>query len=147
MLNIIYGDNEYFINDVDTYFYNTYNKKWLTDEFSIQMIKDVDKSEVISENLIVSPVLGNISPDLLSSGVKTLILINNVKNKIFNASNCGDTCAKWILKIAESKNITINLNHIMHFGKKNFEIKVKILNSNKLVKNMKELIECSLDYV
>ena len=147
MLNIIYGDNEDFINDVDTYFYNTYNKKWLTDEFSIQMIKDVDKSEVISENLIVSPVLGNISPDFLSSGVKTLILINNVKNKIFNASNCGDNCAKWILKIAESKNITINLNHIMHFGKKDFEIKVKILNSNKLVKNMKELIECSLDYV
>lgn len=147
MLNIIYGDNEDFINDVDTYFYNTYNKKWLTDKFSIQIIKDVDKSEVISENLIVSPVLGNISPDFLSSGVKTLILINNVKNKIFNASNCGDNCAKWILKIAESKNITINLNHIMHFGKKDFEIKVKILNSNKLVKNMKELIECSLDYV
>ena len=147
MLNIIYGDNKDFIIDVDTYFYNTYNKKWLTDELSIKMIKDIDKSEVISENSIVSPVLGNISPDLLSSGVKTLILINNVKNKIFNASNCGDNCAKWILKIAENKRITINLNHIMHFGKKDFEVKVKILNNNKFVKNMKELIENSLDYV
>ena len=42
--------------------------------------------------------------------------------KIFNASACGDNCAKWILRIAGKKNLTINLHHIMDFGK-DFEAK------------------------
>ena len=32
---------------------------------------------------------------------KTLLLIYNQPEKIFNASTCGDNCAKWILKIAD----------------------------------------------
>ena len=42
--------------------------------------------------------------------------------RIFNASVCGDNCAKWILKIAESKDLTINLRHIMEFGDDEFEM-------------------------
>lgn len=147
MLKIVYGDIENCIHDVDTYFYNVYNKKWFEDELVKKMIFDIDKSEVVSGNLIRSKVLGDISPDLLSSGVKTLILLFKDSKKIFNASNCGDNCAKWILEIAKIKNITINLYHIMDFGKKNFDVKVKILNNNIFVNNMRELIINSIDYV
>ena len=43
--------------------------------------RNVDRSRVISEQLIESPVLGMITPVQLSRGVKTLILIANDKNR------------------------------------------------------------------
>ena len=57
---------------------------------------------------------------------------------IFNASMCSDKCAKWLLKIAEKRDIIINLRHLMDFGKGNFQI--KILNTGVIVNNMSELV-------
>jgi len=103
------------------------------------MIRDVDRSEVIGAHLIESPVLGPISPKELSGGVKTLILMAlDDKEQIFNASACGDNCAKWILKISRMKNLTINLRHIMDFGEESME--AKILNTGDMVHNMQEFI-------
>ena len=62
------------------------------------MIYDIDKSSVIEGTVIDSPVMGKIPPTSLSGGVKTLILIANEPEKIFNASTCGDNCAKPLLK-------------------------------------------------
>lgn len=110
------------------------------------MIKDVDRSEVVSANLIQSPVLGPISTRDLSGGVKTLILIAfDTSQKIFNASVCGDNCAKWILEIAKMKDIAINLRHIMDFGAERFEIKV--MNTGEIVHNMSELVKIAGEYV
>ncbi|MBQ8489534.1 MAG: DUF4869 domain-containing protein [Pseudobutyrivibrio sp.] len=139
MLNIIYGEIEEqnYIFDPDTFFNNTYEDEWITDKLSIKMIKDVDKSEVIGPHLIESPVLGPISQKELSGGVKTLILINNDLNHIFNASACGDNCAKWLLEIGKVKDVTIRLGYFMDFGDGDFEIIVK--NTGKLVRNRSEL--------
>ena len=109
------------------------------------MILDVDKSEVIDSGVIDSPVMGKIPPTSLSGGVKTLILINNVPEKVFNASTCGDNCAKWILKMAEEKDVTINLRHLMDFGENTFT--VRILNTNQIVHNMEELVPIAGKYV
>ena len=57
------------------------------------MIKDVDKSIVLDSGVIDSPVLGKIPPVSLSGGVKTLILMQNDDECIFNASACGDNFA------------------------------------------------------
>ena len=110
-----------------------------------EMILDVDKSIVLGNAVIDSPVLGKISPTALSGGVKTLILIKNEPDKIFIASTCGDTCAKWILKIAENRDVTINLRHLMNFGKGPFEI--RILNTNQIVHDRKELVSIAGLYV
>ena len=60
---------------------------------SVEMIRDIDKSEVISAHLIESPVLGSISTKEISGGVKTLMLMAfDGSGKIFNASSCGDNC-------------------------------------------------------
>lgn len=55
------------------------------------MIKDVDDSDVLSGECIKSPVLGQIPPERLSGGVKTLLLMLNEPDKIFNASVCADS--------------------------------------------------------
>lgn len=145
MLNIYFGDMEQAIFNTAVYFKNSYEDAWITEELSREMIKDVDKSEVLDSGVINSPVLGMIPPVNLSGGVKTLILIEHEPEKIFNASTCGDNCAKWILKIAKNKDITINLRHIMDFGDAEFE--VRILNTDQIVHNMKELIPIAGLYV
>lgn len=139
MLKIIFGNCENAIYNTSVYFKNTYQDAWITDELSVEMITDVDQSVVIGPHMIESPVLGAISPRELSGGVKTLILIHKEKSKIFNASTCGDNCAKWLLKIGEMEDVVINLRHLMDFGNGEFEIEV--LNTHQIVKNMKELID------
>lgn len=138
MLSIFFGDMPEAIYNPAIYFKNTYTDEWITDELSKRMIKDVDKSKVIGPRIIDSPVLGGITPRELSGGVKTLIAIYKVPEKIFNASACGDNCAKWILKIGEIQDITINLRHLMEFGDERF--KVKILNTGQMVYCMDELL-------
>lgn len=138
MLNIYFGEMEEAIYNPAVYFKNTYQDSWITNERSKAMIKDVDKSTVIAPRIIESPVLGAITPRELSGGVKTLILIDQVSNQVFNASTCGDNCAKWLLKMGEEKDITINLRYLMDFGEQEFTI--HILNTDEIVHNMEELV-------
>lgn len=133
------------IYDTSTYFRHAYKNKWITDPLSVEMIKDVDNSEVIGDNLIQSPVLGPISPAQLSGGVKTLILIHKDSVNVFNASKCGDNCAKWLLKMSEKTKKVINLRHIMDFGDGDF--KVRVVNNGKIATNMKDLILLAGEYV
>ena len=138
MLHIFYGEMSDVICNTSIYFKNTYEDEWITDPFTKEMILDIDKSSVLEGSVIDSPVMGKIPPTSLSGGVKTLILMKYEPDKIWNASACGDNCAKWILKIAEEKELTINLRHIMDFGSGEFTI--HILNTDQIVHNMKELI-------
>lgn len=138
MLSVYYGDMPEAIYNPVVFFKNTYEDEWITDELSRQMILDVDKSKVIGPRVIDSPVLGGISPRELSGGVKTLISIYKVPERIFNASACGDNCAKWLLRIGEREDVTINLRHLMDFGEGEFVI--RILNTDQIVHNMKELL-------
>ena len=141
MLNIVFGDIENSIFHPLTYFDNQYEDEWITNPLSVEMIRDIDQSEVISAYLIQSPVLGAISPKEISGSVKTLILMAfDDTGKIFNASSCGDNCAKWILRIAKAANrdLTINLRHLMDFGDEPFEF--KLMNSGAIIHNTQEYV-------
>ena len=145
MLHIFFGDMKDAIYNTSVFFKNDYEDEWITAPLTKEMIHDVDHSNVIDSGVIDSPVLGKIPPTSLSGGVTTLILVLFEPQKIFNASTCGDNCAKWLLKIAETEDRTVNLRHIMNFGKGTFEIDV--LNTGTVVHSMKELTEIAVDYV
>ena len=145
MLSVFYGDMSQAIFNTSVYFKNVYEESWITDPIAGEMIRDIDDSIVLAGGVIDSPVLGLIPPDSLSGGVKTLILIKNEPDKIFNASTCGNNCAKWILKLAEEQDITINLRHLMDFGDGEFTICIK--NTGQIVHNMKELVPIAGLYV
>ena len=145
MLSVYYGDMDNIIYNTSVYFRNTMRGEWLEDPFVIDMIRDVDKSEVLGNGAIKSPVLGIIAPNTLSGGVKTLILIYEMPDKIFNASNCGDNCAKWLLKMGEMKDITVNLRHLMDFG--DAEYQIKVLNEDTIAHNRRELVLMAGKYV
>lgn len=141
MLKIVFGEVEHEIYHPPTYFDNRYEDEWITDSLTVEMIKDIDKSEVIGTHLIQSPVLGPISPKEISGSVKTLILMAfDESGKIFNASACGDDCAKWIVEIGKRKDLTINLHHVMDFHEvPDFE--ALILNTGVTVHSYEEYLE------
>lgn len=145
MLSIYYGNMPEAIYNTAVYFKNAYEDIWITDPVAREMIYDVDKSTVLDSAVIDSPVMGKIAPTALSGGVKTLILMKNEPSKVFNASTCGDNCAKWILRLAETEDITINLRHLMDFGEGTFDI--RIMNTNQVVHSMKELVPIAGLYV
>jgi hypothetical protein len=144
MLKILFGETAGAVYHPPTYFDNRYEDEWITDSLSVQMINDIDKSEVVGAHLIQSPVLGSIPVKDISGGVKTLILMAfDQSGKIFNASACGDNCAKWIVKLGKGKDLTINLHHVMDFsGISDFE--ALILNTGKIVHSYEEYLKEAL---
>jgi len=146
MLNIYFGNHEKEIYHPALYFKNTYEGEWITSELGKAMILDIDKSEVLGQNIIDSPVFGGIGPERLSGGVKTLLLLafGDTEN-YYNASACGDNCANWILKIAKSRDITITLHHILKFVNLNTEI--RILNTNEIVTDFRSYATVAMRYV
>ena len=140
MLSIYFGtcDRDNYIDNPDLYFDNTYEDSWLEGPQSKQMVLDIDRSELVGPNLVISPVLGSIPVSRLSGGVKTLIQIAHDPAHIYNASACGDNCAAWLLKIGEEGNVIVRLGHLMHFPDGPFEI--KIANTGETVHSQKELV-------
>ena len=145
MLNIFFGDMENVIFNTSVFFDNTYQDSWFQDDFTKRVIKDIDKGEILGPNCVTTKILGPIPPTKIAGGTKTILLMKFDNNHIFNASTCGDNCAKWILKIAKDKDLTINLRHIMNFGKKDFS--AKILNSGKIITTQKEYVEQAVMYL
>ena len=148
MLRIIYGSCPKAIFNTSQYFNNSYLDKWITEsDFARKVIKRIDRAHILSAQAIDSKALGVIPVTQLSGGVKTLLLILNEPEKIFNASTCGNNCAKYILEIARllQRDVTINLHHIMDFGNGSFTISIE--NTGAVVHNMKELVLASLDCI
>lgn len=143
MLNIFYGDMEGAVYNTSAYFKYDYEDSWIVDPFVKKMIQAVDESTVLDSGVIDSPVLGKIPPTGLSGGVKTLILVKFDKDKVFNASTCGDNCAEWLLKITETEDRTINLHYLMNFGKE----PIRILNTDQIVHSMDELVSIAGEFV
>ena len=142
MLNIYFGDMLEAIYDTSVYFNYTYEDEWLTTDFAKEVIKKIDKSNVLGPHAIESPVLGVIPPENLSGGTKTLLLMENAPEE-----TCGDNCAPFILKLAKKRDLTINLRHLMDFGKKKFPVDVKVLNTGDVVHSMEELMPIAFKFV
>lgn len=145
MLTINLGDYPGSIYDTETYFRNAYLDSWFNDPLAAKIIKSVDGSELIGPHQIISKQLGSITPLELSGGVKTLLLVRNEPQKVFNASTCGDNCARWLLNIGKKQNVMITLYHIMKFPWKSFQIRIN--NDGRIVTNMAEFIEATNDFL
>lgn len=128
MLRIHFGKLPDEIYNTVVYYANQYDRTWVMDDFAKRIIADIDDSTVIAPDVIQNDIFGVFDSTELSTGVKTLLLIHNQPSKIFNISNCGDNCAKYLLEMAESRDIKVCLHHLMDFGK---TFSVKIINDNR----------------
>ena len=142
LLTVHFGDMENVVYNTSVYFNNVYSPNWFEDPFAQRIIKSIDRGTVLGPNAIETRALGIIPPEKLSSGTKTLLLMYFMPETVYNASNCGDNCSYWILRIAAKQNITINLYHLMDFGKVRFTMIVS--NTGDIVHSMNELIPIAL---
>lgn len=78
-------------------------------------------------------------------GVKTLMLVKFMPERIFNVSTCGNNCAPWLMKIAEHEDRMVNLRNIMDLGDESFT--VHIINTDEIVHLMKELVPIAVQYI
>lgn len=143
MLKIWFGDREN-VNYGPSWFKNNYDPEWLKDELVQAIIEDVDKSKY-RDGIIDSPVFGPMPPERLSGGAQTLIMIYKRPDLVFDATSCGDNCAKWLLEIGRRIDVTINLNYLMHLEKeKDFEVFIE--NTNTIVTTPEDYIYTAVQY-
>lgn len=136
MLRIIFGD----IDEVaygPRWFKYYYELEWFKDPFVQEMIEEVDQTKYIDGYIFDSPVLGPIPPEKLSGGVKTLIMIYEMPEKIFNATSCGANCAHMLLEIGKRKDVTVNLRYFMPMNDLEPFI-IEIVNKGKIVENIRD---------
>ncbi len=145
MLHIILGETEN-INYGPDWFKTNYDPGWLKDSFVQKMIKDIDKSDYVDGIVINSPILGPIPPERLSGGVQTLIMIYEKPQLIFDATSCGENCAKWLIEIGKQKDVTINLNYLMKFNDFD-DFEVFIDNENRLITSIEDYVLTAIKYV
>ena len=138
MLNIRLGMTEKTNFSMSGTFDWSFENHWLHDELVRAAIKDIDKSEVIGDRVIDSPVLGTISHRELSGGVKTVILTLFQPEDEYNGSGCGDNCNKWFLEVAKRHDIHLAYGHMTKYPEP-FEI--RIVNSGKIVTTDNEFLE------
>ena len=147
MLNIYFGDMPEAVYNTSVYFNYTYEDEWLTSDFAKEVIKKIDKSNVLEPHAIESPVLGVIPPENLSGGTKTLLLMANDPEKVFNASTCGDNCAPFYSQIGQEKRPDNQFAAPDGFWKEKIPVAVKVLNTGDVVHSMEELMPIAFKFV
>ncbi len=151
MLSIFFGYDEDAVLSVDTYFNNTYEDEWLDDMFVRKIIKTVDDSDVQDRQCILSPVLGQIPPERLSGGAKTLILMYKEDGFYADLIVCGSNCEELILDMAQQKDISCSLSgydiSFDNLGDAEHSVPIKCINDGSLMKKHDEFVMKMLEYV
>lgn len=147
MLYVYLGDHPDSVYDVNAHFDATRKPEWFDDPIVKQMILDIDKSEVVGPNLIISTVFGPIPPEYLSGGVKALIIMLKQPELIVNANNCGNNCSTWIQRIGDMHDVTIALEYFMEWYEDEHPVNFTIANDGTVVHSRDEFGLKALQYL
>lgn len=115
MLYIEFSENENEIRYTDSYFNNNYQDEWMEDPQVKQIIRDIDSSELLNPQIVMSPVLGAIPITQISGGAKAVILMLKMPHLLIHGNSCGDNCASWITQIGNIQDIYVHLTYPMRF--------------------------------
>jgi len=127
MLYILFREDPEEVRYTDSYFNNHYQDEWFEDSIVRQIIKDIDSSEVIDRQIVMSPVLGAIPVTQISGGAKAVILMLKIPKLLIHGNSCGDNCALWISKIGEMQDIYVHLTYPMRFPD---DVRLTIMDTN-----------------
>ena len=147
MLSIFFGEDPEAMVSVDANFDFAYYDEWFEDDLVKQMVLDIDGSTVQSAYSIVSPVLGNISVESLSGGVKTLIQFLKDDEFYPDLIVIGANCETWLMRIAKMKDIRASLSGYDLRMRSVDEIYAKCVNDGDIIKTPFEWREKMLRYI
>lgn len=144
MLSIYFGHLDDELGIADGWFDNQLDDKYYCTEFSKRVVSEIDNSEIINENMVVSPVLGGIPITDISSGSKGLIIMKYT-DRMVNLVSLGDNCIPLLLEIAHEKpDMSLVSARYVNFYKFGWEEKILVLNSNQIVHSQSELFDAYL---
>ena len=89
------------------------NRPWSED--MIRAVKVIDDLDYVGGDVFKNSLGKMLSPDVLSSGCKSVLLLYMKPSLCIYATRCGDNCAPFILDIADKNDVTIALHHPMLF--------------------------------
>ena len=119
---------------IDGYFNHYYEKDWMRGGWAERVIREVDKSKLISEEAVSSPWLGVIPITSISGGAKQLIMAKAVKGVVYNGDNFGDNCFPLLLELSKDIDIQMSLYYYPDFEWVD-GAQVTILNTGRVVDN------------
>lgn len=131
------------IKNPDRYFNLHKEKEWFDRQDVRDIIKNIDNVDVVDGECLNSKVFGGMSPERLSSGCKSLILLTiNPQCNVY-ASRCGDNCAGYILDLAENNDVIITLHHGMLFPR---DFEGVILDNGRKINSRKDFANAYIDF-
>ena len=146
MLNLYIGKNKDAIYPAGGYFRTWIEYDVLMEDFPKKVIKEIDKSDVVGSQLIISPVLGPISPDRISGGSKALIILY-CTDCMMDIDSMGENCYPYLVELADKKDITISMDHIVNLYKYGFKGKIHVLNDDSIVNDGRDLVLKVFDFL
>lgn len=136
--------NPQYVDNPKFWFDNNGGRHYVTGSMEREIIADIDGSEVLSENAVINPIFGGIPIQKISTTSKTVILVKNLPDKIFNGSRMGDNAAPWLLKIGDMQDVTIRLGYLMQF-KEPFTIRID--NDGSIVTSWLDYVYAAVHYM
>lgn len=83
-------------------FERVYNKNWfLNDDFLITIVEEIDNCKHLIQDVFTDQFNNNITPLLMSDGLKQLIMIYKFPEYLYDIKLMGDNCINLLPKIAE----------------------------------------------
>lgn len=142
MLKLWIGHNDKSLGTPRAFFMYKFDMSYLETDFSKEVVRSIDKSEVVSRNLIQSEVLGAIPPSMLSNGVKTLLVSKYYSDSVMvNFATMGENCLPYFFRVAMEKDVVACMDCFYipyNFG---YVGGIKILNDGSVVTNDSEFLD------
>ncbi|MBQ8708885.1 MAG: DUF4869 domain-containing protein [Succinivibrionaceae bacterium] len=145
MLKILFGaiDN---VAYGPRWFNHSYEIIWFDDTFVQEMVAKIDGTRYVGGYIFDSPTLGPISPEKLSGGLKTLVMIYERTDRIFDATSCGPNCTPLLLEIGRRRDVTVNLRYCMPMDGLE-PLDIEIINAGITVHRAKEYTNLALKFL
>lgn len=107
----VYIERKLYCEDISTSaaFEGILDDKYLETDFSKRVVREIDNSELVNRNLVISPVLGSISTRRISGGAKGVICAMYL-DRIFRVSSFGANCFPLLAEVCKQKDMLMLLD-------------------------------------
>lgn len=140
MLTIIFGRENVPKDKVpstvlDSPWFFAENKKpeWFEDPFVKEFLKEIDGTDVMFGEALRDDEGYGISSLLLSTGCKTLCCVYYHPEIIFYGSLLGDNCLPFLLRISDTKDITLVFEHYAVFDDDAYAQHLMVCNDKRIM--------------
>lgn len=91
--------------DVDKVFQKKSNDLWYYDDWTVDVIEDIDKAVVLPPKKIQHPIFGEGAPDRLSRYTKVMLLLKHNPDAVYRLSDVHCEQAARLLELSKTQHI------------------------------------------